>query len=234
MNKKELLRKALQDQQTLVNAAKNESRDLTEDEQRQFNELQGKIDELKRQIAEEESATNSAEAERQRSLEITSICRDFDIDPTDYIRNGSSVDSVRATILSNLRTASNPVQTRGTGEVNVTADAQDKKRAAMADALIMRGGVHVDNPADGARDFMGMHLRDVAIEALRMDGNTDNLHTKSDDEIYHTALRQFFNPTAAFPSILDTAINKAYVEGYNHAPATFDRWTTKGTLTDLR
>ena len=48
------------------------------------------------------------------------------------------------------------------------------------------------------------------------------------------AQRQFFNPTAAFPAILDNAINKAYVEGHKTVAVTFDRITKKGTLKDFK
>ena len=46
--------------------------------------------------------------------------------------------------------------------------------------------------------------------------------------------RQYFNPTSAFPAILDTAINKAYVEGHNTVPVTFDKWVKIGTLKDFK
>jgi hypothetical protein len=46
--------------------------------------------------------------------------------------------------------------------------------------------------------------------------------------------RSYYNPTAAFPAMLDNAIEKAYVEGHKQANATFDRWTKKGTLKDFK
>ena len=48
------------------------------------------------------------------------------------------------------------------------------------------------------------------------------------------SMRQFFNPTAAFPAILDNAINKAYVEGHKKVAVTFDQWTKKGSLKDFK
>ena len=46
--------------------------------------------------------------------------------------------------------------------------------------------------------------------------------------------REFYNPSASFPAIMDQAINKAYVEGYNKASVTFDKWVKKGTLKDFK
>lgn len=47
-------------------------------------------------------------------------------------------------------------------------------------------------------------------------------------------LRQFMTPSAAFPAILDTTVNKAYLTGYTLRPATFERWTAKGSLSDFK
>lgn len=46
--------------------------------------------------------------------------------------------------------------------------------------------------------------------------------------------RQYYNPTSAFPTILDNAINKAYVEGHRTVAVTFDQWTKKGSLKDFK
>jgi len=78
-----------------------------------------------------------------------------------------------------------------------------------------------------------MSLRDLAIECLAAEGHTA-LNRRSGEEIYNMAMRQFFNPTAAFPSILDNAINKAYVQGHKTVAVTFDQWTKKGSLKDFK
>ena len=245
MNPKELRKKKLARQQELLNAAKQGKRDLTTEEKAEFDILQREIDDLTRQIdaeennnggAEPSNNTKTLEQERKRVAEITGLCREFNIDNAradEFINNGTPVDAVRKAILEQLRADNQPIATRGTGEVSVTADEQDKFRAAAADALVMRGGITIEKPAEGARDLMGMSLRDMGIEALR-DSGMVNLNRKSSDELYALLSRQFFNPTAAFPSILDQAINKAYVEGHRQAPVTFDIWTTKGTLKDFK
>ena len=67
------------------------------------------------------------------------------------------------------------------------------------------------------------------------EGEQRNYYMESPDEVY-TALmqRSYFNPTAAFPSIMDQVIRKAYVEGHKTAPVTFDQFTTRGVLTDFK
>lgn len=222
-------------QQEIVNTAKQGKRDLTSEEQSEFDSLQREIDQLTQEIENsgQESNERAVEAERERVSEITSLCREFEVDFEGYIKNGTTVDEVRKAIIENMRSEAQPIQTRGTAETHMIADEQDKFRAAAADALIMRGGVILEKPADGARELMGMSLRDLAIETLQGDGNI-NLNRKSSDELYNMLSRQFYNPTSAFPSIMDQAINKAYVEGHRTAPVTFDIWTKKGTLKDFK
>ena len=56
----------------------------------------------------------------------------------------------------------------------------------------------------------------------------------SKDDLWNEACRQFFNPTAAFPAILDNAIRKNIVQMYQEIPTTFQLWTTKGSVSDFK
>lgn len=169
--------------------------------------------------------------ERARIAEITAMARDFDLDPSEAIQNGTTVDSYRSVIIENMRHAKKPV----TAHVEIVDAAEDKFRAAAVDAMLIRGGVEIEKPAEGARNLVGMSLRDMAIEGMVMDGASEkDLRRKSADEIYAMAVRGFYNPEASFPAILDQTIEKAYKEGYNHVPTTFERITTKGSLTDFK
>ena len=142
-----------------------------------------------------------------------------------------SVDAVRSAVLDQLMQNGQPIAARGTADVEVSNSAEDKFRRAAGDALVMRSGIEIEHPAEGARELMSMSLRDLFIES---NPNESGLNRKSADELYSMASRQFFNPTAAFPSILDNAINKAYVEGHKKVQVTFDRFTKKGTLKDFK
>ena len=102
-------------QQALTNGARAAGRELTDAEQAQFDALQREIDALTLEIeAEERQAAASApdhsgrqregesdpepdaatiaqraiEEERQRVTDITNLCRDFDVDPAEHIRDG--------------------------------------------------------------------------------------------------------------------------------------------------
>ena len=104
------------------------------------------------------------------------------------------------------------------------------------DAMLLRAGVNVQNPAQGAEEMRGYSLRDLAIECMARDGvgTTTSLLRMSKDDLWNEACRQFFNPTAAFPAILDNAIRKNIVQMYQEIPTTFQLWTTKGSVSDFK
>ena len=236
MNRKQMIQR----QQELLNTAKAAQRELTAEEQAEFDSLQRQIDALPAEgtegvpTAPADNLEGVRAAERQRCADITTLCREFNVPAADqerYLNDGTTVDAVRAAILDGMIKNGAPINQRGFADV--TASSEDKFRAAAADALIMRSGMELKTPAEGARDLMGMSLRDLAIECLQGEGQT-GLNRRSAEELYGLAMRQFFNPTAAFPSILDNAINKAYVEGHKNVAVTFDQWTKKGSLKDFK
>ncbi len=177
-----------------------------------------------------DATRQAVEAERQRITDIMAVCRDFDVDPQEYIDKGTSMDNVRAAILEKLRSGSAPIPTG----VHVTETGEDEFRRDAAEGLLLRGGVTFENPSQGAGRFSAMTLRDLAIECLERSGITDARRMSNDDLLREICTRQYYNPTAAFPTILDNAINKAYVEGHRQVPVTFDQWTKKGSLKDFK
>lgn len=266
MGKRAQRQQKIMRQQAILDAAKSQHRECSEQETQEFETLQREIEELTAQIEAEEreekqnptlgevnpqpegemkgkslseagtAGTGPSEGqirqqERQRVSEITSLCREFGLEDQmkGFIEKGSAVEDVRAAVIEQMRKKGAPLG----GRVVVETDEQDKFRAAAADALIMRGGVQMQNSAPGARDMMGMSLKDLAVECLEAEGES-GVRRKSADELFTLVQRQFFNPTAAFPVIMDNAINKAYVEGHKTTPVTFDKWTKRGTLNDFK
>lgn len=248
MGKEELRQQKIKRQQEILDGAKAAHRELNANEQQEFNSLQREIDQLTEEINQEKEQKRQEGAviqepegvvdpelvrqqERRRISEITDLCREFGMGDqlNSFINSGRTVENVREEVIKHLRQSGAPLN----GRVVVETDEQDKFRDAASDALLMRGGVSLSAPAEGARSFMGMSLRDLAIECLASEGQT-GMSRKSSDELFTMVQRQFFNPTAAFPTILDNAINKAYVEGHRTAPVTFDIWTNRGTLDDFK
>lgn len=229
MNLKEMIAR----QQALIDGAKAEGRELTAEEKAEFDSLQRSIDAARaaKPAADPDMAKKAVEAERQRVSEITSLCRDFNVDADSYIKDGSSLDQVRAAILNQLKANSAPIGAHAV----LTVSEDDKFRAAAVDGLVQRSGVVLEHPADGARDFRGMSMRDLAIECLARDGgNTTELMHKSSDDLYADLQRTYFNPSALFPAIMDQTVEKSIVEMYNKVPTTFERITTKEALLTSR
>ena len=181
--------------------------------------------------AEEVNLDKVRASERARIVEIDSMCRHFGMESADYINSGVSVEAARAAIMEKLMESAAPIPAKGS--LDVMKDEGDKFRDAATEGLMMRSGVKVDKPIEGARGFRGMSLRDLAIECLTREGES-GLIRKSSDELFEMVTRQFYNPSAAFPAIMDQTIRKSIVELYNHVPTTFQLFTTKGSLPDFK
>lgn len=252
MNKRQKRAAKIAAQQALMNGARAAGREMTAEEQAQFDALQREIDALTLEIEAEErdegthadgiregegvittdadqAAQRAVAAERQRVTDITNLCRDFDADPAEHIREGHSIDQVRAAILEGMRATGRPAS------VQVTRDEQETFRQRATDALLLRAGVPIENPAEGANQLRAMSLRDLGIECLSREGrNVNELLRMHPDELYAELCREFYNPSAAFPAIMDQTIRKSIVELYNRVPTTFQAITTKGTLHDFK
>lgn len=249
-------------QQAIVSGARTAGRALTAEEQKEFDQLQREIDEANEEnpnggsrSAEEgdgqngegsrgagdppqdnelsggeNTARQAVVQERQRNSDIVSLCRETGMDPAEYIRNGSTLDTVRAAAVTHLIQNGAPVGARMNG------DETDNFRQAAVDSVLMRAGVPVERPAETAEQLRGMSLRDLAIECMSRDnqGSAASLLRMSKDDLWNMACRQFFNPTASFPAVLDNAIKKAIVHQYQHVPTTFQLWTNKGSVTDFK
>ena len=142
MKKKDQMLAKIKRQQEITDGARAANRDLTDDETREFNNLQGEIDALRPQVEEEERQA-AITAERNRVAEINAICRQVGMEPDNYIKEGSTVEAVRKAALDQM------IQRGQPSGVHVTQDEGDKVRAAAVDGLLMRAGVTVENPTDG-------------------------------------------------------------------------------------
>lgn len=175
----------------------------------------------------EDERALAAEQERQRSLEIVSVCRQFDVDPTAYIKDNLTVDQVRSNILNKIVAERAPI----TSSVEVTVDAGDKYRNAGSDAILLRAGLRIEKPSEGALEMRAMSLRDLAIEALIADGKPHASVLRMDNDVL---FREALSGTGAFSALLDNTVNKSMKKGYQAANTTFEMFTSKGTLNDFR
>lgn len=180
---------------------------------------------------EAQDVQRAIQADRNRIRQVEELCREFGMDSRQYVDSGASLDTARAAVIEELRRGGAPISTGA----RVTSDEGDKFRRAATDGLMMRSGLRVENAENGSEEFRGISLRDLAIECLAREGESEgSLRRKSSDELYAMLSRQFYNPTSAFPAIMDSTIRKSIVELYKNVPTTFQEFTTKGTLPDFK
>jgi len=176
-------------------------------------------------LAEQEKARME---ERKRISEINTLCRDFDVDEAQtqgFINENTPLDVVRSTILDLERKSKEGMRT---SKVKMGADEESKRSAAMSDAILLRAGIRLAKPADGANDFRSMRMRDLAIDALERAGESRARHF-TDDELFKRALT-----SGALGSVLSNAANKSLSAGYAEAATTYREFTTIGNLTDFK
>ena len=225
------IQEMIAEQQSILDTARSAGRDLTPAEAAQFDSLQRAIDGAAQGGPAAPNPTGNATIlERQRVHDIMELCRSVGMEPETYISDGSSLDTVRKAAIEHLVQRGSPINAK------MQADNGDTFRSAAVDALLLRSGVSVEQPTEEAESLRSLSIRDLAIECLVRagEGTTTSLLRMNKDELFHTVSRQFFNPTAAFPAILDSTIKKTIVHMYQHTPTTFQLWTTKGSVTDFK
>jgi hypothetical protein len=162
-------------------------------------------------------------AERQRVQDIAETCRIASMPDLaeEYIREGHSVDQLRAAIFHKMKADMKPVI-----PVQGGMDEREKFRAAAQDSLILRGGATVEKPAMGALELRGYTLVEIARECLRRANQPYHGHTL---EMVGRALT-----TSDFPIALANVANKFLFEGYATEDATWKIWCGTGQTSDFK
>lgn len=226
MNLKELIAR----QQAILDGAKAENREMNDAEQKEFADLQAKIEEIKGQKQGESAMQKAVQEERKRMSGISALCRSFGMDAQPYIEGGQSIEEVRAAVLDELAKKKAPIGRSKAGD-GVTEDEEDKFREAAALGLRQRMGYDQDKQRS---EFAGVRLKDLAADCLERSGEANTRRMGEDEMFREVCRRSMMNPTDAFPSILDSAVNKTIVDIYQLVPTTFGLWTTTGSLSDFK
>lgn len=201
-------------------------RQLEGDAEREVQEMDKKenqpvvAEDVRKDVVSQEDAV---QAERKRTMEISALCRNFNMDADEYIRSGASVDEVNKIVLAKL------AEERKATEITVGVDESDKFREAAADGLAMRAGIHVEKPAAGADEFRGKRLLRLAAECCERFQNISTANM-SDEDIVRSAL----TGSGQFPGILSNTANKSMAQSYQSAPTTFQLWTGRGSNSDFK
>lgn len=210
--------------------------------EKEHEELLADIAEVRKQIADadaEEAAASRAaskneptvdvdaavrkaqDAERKRASEIRKLAKEAgEIELGDtHIDEGRSVAEFRSALLDAMMKREAP-STDNRSPAHVGEEHHEKRAAIMSEALLHRVDPRRDL-TDGAREYRGFTLMDMARESLELRG--ERTRGLSRDEIAARALaqRSGYHSTSDFPIILGNVVNTSLRAGYEQAPQTF-------------
>jgi len=198
------------------------------------------------QAAIETVREEATAAERARIDNIRQAVRDFGFEEAEadaFIRDGQTIDQVREALQRQFAEQSNE-NLPGRTPVRATASGRDERESRierMGNALAHRvspGDIELD---DGAREYRGMTLIDMARDCLEGEGvNTRGLTRLEMATLALAAgssqlgLRAGMHTTSDFPIILGNEVNRRLRAAYDKAPRTYRRIARRGTATDFR
>lgn len=169
-------------------------------------------------------------AERTRAADIRTAVRAADMDASyadELIAADISVDAARAAVIDKLveRTAAHKVTSRA--DIQMIGDETEMRREMMSDALLHRA-----NPrhklSDGARQFAGLSLIELARDCLELRG----IKTRGMDKLQ--LAQRSFEGTSDLPSVLANVANKSLRQAYQAAPRTFTPWARETSAADFK
>lgn len=179
--------------------------------------------------------------ERARVSTIMTLCERHGLGGEfagDLVARGVSLDEARSAILDKLVD-----QDPDGGRVSEPAPAQARSagtqevayRDAMSSALMHRHDPGRHELIDGARDFIGLSLMEMARGALERRGISTRGMSKM--EVAGEALRMRStgaHSTSDFPAILANVANKTLRGAYASTPRTFQSWARRAVITDFK
>lgn len=170
------------------------------------------------------------------NAEIRSIARlsglgqafvDAQIDADDV-----NIENVRAAAFAEMQRRSGPAL--NTTRVEVLNDPNDPAELvrSLGGALACRlAPAHV-KPEGRAREFAGWTLLDMAAELARARG--DHLDGRNRHAVVDAIFTRSAHSTSDFPLLLENAVNKAMLPGYQQAAPTYRTWSAQRAFADHR
>lgn len=144
-------------------------------------------------------------------------------------------EAITSRIFEQLAADEARTSSRSATDATIVRDEVDTRRANMQEALIARAEPSY-KAKDGAREYRGMSLIDMARECLHVAGaSTRGLSRR---EVAVAALnldkRTGQHSTSDFPEILASTVNRSLRAAYDLAPRTFTAWARQSTAPDFR
>ena len=174
------------------------------------------------------AAQEAVRTERERSSTIQTLGQRFGRETlaTDHVRQGTSVEVFRNTLMDTLAAASEEI--RIMPHVKVGMDETQTRRDGAVNALLHRNDPRGHQLMEPGRGFRGMTLLEVAREFLEASGVSTRGMAR--DEI----ARRSFHSTSDFPNILAAVTNKTLRAAYDAYPSTFRPFCRQVNATDFK
>ena len=122
------------------------------------------------------------------------------------------------------------------GGFDMGADESDKFRSLAAEGVYLRAGGKVEKPQEGAREFRGMSMINMARLCLERAGKS--VRGLSDAEVAKMIMQPSLRLTAPsvsdFASVFMDVANKRLLAAYTEAPATWRPWVNVVTASDFK
>ena len=173
-------------------------------------------------------------AERARVSEIRSIGAKLRIEDKEVeavIEGDVTVDEARKRFIDAMAKADDKSgETRS--RITVNQDEGDTRRALIGNAIEHRLAPSQVKLEDGAREYRGMSMLDIARDVLSQRG--EHVRGMSRNELAGKALERGFHGTSDFPLILANVMGKRLRAAYEAAPQTFRSIVNQATLPDFK
>ena len=201
------------------------------------NNMSGNKGNSAEQAARDKWIKQGREAEQTRVSDINTLFAPFP--QCDAVRNtaiadGTGLEATRQLLLEEMGRYSSPAggDAIRPGEFRddahfSTAYRGDEFTAACSDAILQRANIRIEKPHPGARDVAGSSLADMARMCLGRNGINAGGMTKG-----QTLERAF--STSDFPLILQNAVSKSVINGFNEAAATHMGITRETSAPDFK
>lgn len=190
----------------------------------------GSVSQPDLEAAKREASAAAITAERARSNDIRTAVRSASLEDSvsdELISSGTSIDAAREAILQKLAERTKAVDITHRGNVQTVQDETETRREMMGAALLHRTNAKLALP-EGARQFRGMSMMDLAREAVENAG----IKTRGMDRM--EIAKRSFETTSDLPSVLANVANKSLRTAYETAPRTFQPWARKNTAPDFK
>lgn len=172
----------------------------------------------------------AVDIERKRVTEINSLCREFEIDPTDYISRGAAIDDVKSFILQNEAKRRKTNKPEATGSVEIVRDAVDGAREFVENSLCLRMGLELPFKKTEASHIS---LVDMARELFIATGRVE-VRRMSKSDVARMCFRAGANSTSDFPAMMANSIGKRLGKAYAEAPSTWQIWCASVEVPDFK